>query len=244
MHLVSFINNRKAINKNNLYMTTLFLTVHTRYKDVLYGLFENEKLIASTQQEHKQVSAFFPACIEDLLHAHNLHLSDVSFIAAHQGPAPFTTLRVSLTFLNGISFAKHISLIGVDGLYTFVQEHKNNQYDYTLALLNAFCDDVYYGLLNNKTGEFTKGSARAQLYIQEISKTLNGSIYCIGNGVTLYKQIIENSMQVQAVIPEIVPEMVSLEAVGLRAFEQWQIKENIQKQLMPLYLKAYTVSSC
>ncbi len=50
-----------------------------------------------------------------------LRFLDLAFIAAHQGPAPFTTLRVCLTTVNGFAFATGMPLIGINGLQELVE---------------------------------------------------------------------------------------------------------------------------
>ena len=57
-----------------------------------------------------------------MLKQHALTFSGLAFIAAHQGPAPFTTLRVCLTTVNGFAFATQVPLIGVNGLKELVDE--------------------------------------------------------------------------------------------------------------------------
>ena len=59
-----------------------------------------------------------------------------AFVAAHQGPAPFTTLRVCLTTVNGFAFATGVPLIGVNGLQELIVQHKRAD-SITVALLKC-----------------------------------------------------------------------------------------------------------
>ena len=74
----------------------VFLTIHARYNDVQMGIFRDGNLIELASDESKKVSKNFIVLLDHLLKNNKLSLSDLSFIAAHQGPAPFTTLRVTL----------------------------------------------------------------------------------------------------------------------------------------------------
>src|SRR5581483_212122 len=97
-----------------------FLTIHTGYQNVELGLFQEKRCIARAREQNKRISKYFLSFLQELLSAHNVLIEDLTFIAANQGPAPFTTLRVMLASINGLSFATNIPLVGVDCLYAFV----------------------------------------------------------------------------------------------------------------------------
>lgn len=211
----------------------LFLAVHTRYSDVQLGLFHNTELIDSVTQDSKKISRDFLYLMQDLLQKHAVKFADLSFIAAHQGPAPFTTLRVALASVNGLAFATPLQLVGVDGLQAFLHEHAQHYTNTTLvALLNAFCQEVYYGIRKHtpETGYCSINALLEQLAEQPTTFTF------IGNGAELYRDRIEHVLGSRATISNPLPMLVSLNTIGQIALTQWQ-NNLTHKQLMPIYIK-------
>src|SRR5687767_3976293 len=114
---------------------TYFLALQNTYQNVEIALFKDSQILASTTLSKLQASSHSMPAIQELLKTNNLTLKDLSFIGASQGPGPFTTLRVVIATVNGISFSTGIPLIGVDGLDTFLDEQKDSRYP-VVALLN------------------------------------------------------------------------------------------------------------
>lgn len=216
-----------------------FLTIHTRYTDVQFALFKDAQLIDWTSDESKKVSKNFIPLMKELFKRNKLTLQDLAFIAAHQGPAPFTTLRVSLASVNGLAFATHLPLVGVNGLETFLEEHHHKHY-VTIALLNAFCQDVYYGIYDPQAKIISINYGAAENIIKTQAEKYQENVFFIGNGVELYKPIIQEYFGTRAHIPEPLPTVASLHSIGITAYKKWQEKTDIAQQLMPLYLKSHS----
>jgi tRNA threonylcarbamoyladenosine biosynthesis protein TsaB len=236
MLLVFFTNNKNVTIKTINTPMALFLVVHPRYNDVQIGLFNNSELVDVVADDNKKISKNFLYLISHLLLDHHTTLQDLSFISAHQGPAPFTTLRVALACVNGLGFATQVPLIGVNGLEAFLREwHFSNQ-TVTIALLNAFCQELYYGIYNPFDDVLSFGSGRADHILDDISRTYTGHVNVIGNGVPLYSPLINQYFDARVTIPDPLPEMVSLIAIGSEAFKKWQ-NHQTSHQLMPIYIK-------
>lgn len=213
----------------------LFLTVHTRYKDVQIGIFNNLDLIDLISEENKKISKNFLYLMGDLLKKNNLSLENFDFIAANQGPAPFTTLRVSLSSINGLAFATKIPLVGINSLEVILQDYKEEKY-ITVALLNAFCQEIYYAYYNPKTSESYLGYAPANSFLNDLEKSYTDKFKFIGNGTELYLEDIKKIFGSRAIIPDIIPNVASIESISKYALEKY-ILSNKEKQLMPIYLK-------
>ena len=142
----------------------LFVVIHARFQDAQWGIFRDGILIAESGDSSKKISKNALPLLEDLLNTHKISLSDLSFIAAHQGPAPFTTLRVCLSLINGIAFARGIPLVGVNGLEALLDDFKQPDHP-TILLLNAFSKEVYYGFHDPKTETSSYGCADAASYM-------------------------------------------------------------------------------
>ena len=215
----------------------LYLTVHARYKDVQWGLFDEDRLLISTSDDSKKMNKQFIERLDKTLNKCKSSLRDLSFIAVHQGPAPFTTLRVCLSTVNGIGFATGLPLVGINGLEALLKEHANNK-GITVALLNAFGHDVYYGIHDPSTGIYSLGYAPAEKFLQELRDQFNTrEVTFLGNACPLYQDSIHRLFGQHAQTETI--EMVSLERIASQALLKWKNKE-FEKQVMPVYLKDHS----
>lgn len=216
----------------------LFLTVHARYHDVQWGLFDGSKRIVSTADESKKISKHFIETLDRMLKKSNLSLSDLSFIAVHQGPAPFTTLRVCLSTVNGISFASGLPLVGVNGLEALLDEQVvPDDQNVTVALLNAFSHDVYYALYDPKTATRSLGYAHGEKFLSTLKEQYHQPLTFLGNACPLYEKSITSLFGTQAQLKAV--DMASLERIAQSAFIKWENKE-LDRQIMPIYLKDYS----
>lgn len=222
------------------------LIFHTGYSDVKLGLARNGSLLEVIPIPKHQASRDVLICCTNLLVQRGLSLTDCAFLAAHRGPAPFTTLRVTLSTINGLAYARKLPLIGIDGLDAFVQEMSNQLFTpYLLVLLNAFCDDVYFALYNRADNSIQRGCQPITMLIamldtltQSSEKAHHGFIVTIvGNAVFLYKDLLLAKGAEKIYIPESLPEIASIEAINQEAWRQWSVHGGITEQLLPLYLK-------
>ncbi len=217
---------------------SLFLTVHARYNDVQWGLFDGNKRIVSTANESKKISKHFIEMLDKMLKKSSLSLSDLSFIAVHQGPAPFTTLRVCLSTVNGVAFASGLPLVGVNGLEALLDEQViPGDPNVTIALLNAFSQDVYYALYDPKTSIRSLGYAHGEKFLSSLKEQYSEPLTFLGNACPLYEKSITSLFGSQAHMRTV--DMASLERIAQSALEKWE-NQDIAQQIMPIYLKEYS----
>ena len=215
----------------------LYLTVHARYKDVQWGLFDEDRVLISTADDSKKMNKLFIERLDKMLNKHKLSLTDLSFIAVHQGPAPFTTLRVCLSTVNGMGFATGLPLVGINGLEALLDEHAQ-QRTITVALLNAFGHDVYYAINDPSTGIRSLGYAPAEQFLIQLQAQYNAQeVTFLGNACPIYQDEIQNLFGAHAHTETV--DMVSLERIAQQALQKWKNKE-FQKQVMPVYLKDHS----
>lgn len=214
---------------------TYFLVIHARYLDTQIALFKEHICIDLVTESNQNISKNLIHIIMNMFSKSGVSLPELSFIAAHQGPAPFTTLRVSLACVNGLNFSTGIPLVGINGLETFLKEYQNLTY-ITVALLNAFCQDLYFGINNPYTNQINIGFARASDLLNDLAHMYSEPLIFIGNGAKLYQTEIQNLFKERAIITDLVPEIVSINAIAAAALEKWNSNESTES-LMPLYLK-------
>ena len=221
---------------------TKFLCIQHTYNGIEVALFNDNKIIDKIFEDKKRASKYFVTCINSLLDRNNLGLKDLHFIATNKGPGPFTTLRVVLASVNGLAFAIKKPIIGVDGLDAIFLEHARENL-VTVALLDAFGKDVNFGVshkvLSSDLSNIDKGYKNIEVLLKDLGNLFKGEkIYFIGNGALKYRDNILDLFGSKAIFDDIVPEVCSVDIVGKIAFEMWNKKDGLEKQILPIYLKS------
>jgi len=218
---------------------TKFISIQNTYQILELGLFDNTALIDIRFTKNRQASREFIPLLQDLFKHNNQSLQELSCIVVNQGPGPFSTLRVVLASVNGISFSTNIPLIGIDGLDSFIMQYSNFLYPYTVVLLNAFNYDVYFAL--QQPGQpIIKGYKKIDQLLYELAKTIpRQSIRFLGNATKLYQDRICEQFNNRAHIPSPLPSSCSIEQIARMGLQKWKKQEGITSQLLPLYLKQY-----
>jgi tRNA threonylcarbamoyl adenosine modification protein YeaZ len=216
---------------------TSFLTIQNTYHDIQLALFQGSQIVTTASANKIAASRMLIPLAASLLSKNNLSPSELKFIAANVGPGPYTTLRTVLASANGLNFATHVPLIGIDALDAMLKENSSTTNIPLVVLLNAFNQDVYFAT-QSADGEIQKGCMNINALLAHLAQTTpENSIRFVGNGTTLHKDLILGTFSSRAVIADPIPEAPSIETIGLMALAKWDRQEGLMKQLMPVYLK-------
>jgi len=216
---------------------TSFLTIQNTYHDIQLALFQGSKIVATTSANKIAPSRMLIPLAASLLSKNGTQLSELKFIAANVGPGPYTTLRTVLASANGLNFATHVPLIGIDALEAMIQENSPAPTMPLVVLLNAFNQDVYFAT-QSAPGDIQKGCMNIKALLSHLAQTIpEDEIKFVGNGTTLHKDLILETFGSRAVITDPIPEAPSIETIGLMALAKWDRQEGLTSQLMPVYLK-------
>jgi tRNA threonylcarbamoyladenosine biosynthesis protein TsaB len=214
------------------------LAIQHTYATVQVGLFENNTLIGHTEIDKKKASGGLILLIDALLKKYTWSLHNLSFIAVNQGPGPFTTLRVVIATVNGLSFATRIPLIGIDGLKALTEEYKKSNYPYTISLLNAYSQDVYFAVQTPTSKLLQTGYKNITVLLTELKQDYpNKCIRFIGNGTQIHNEQIVATFGSHAIIPEVIPEHCSIQQIGSIGNTLFEQTKDYHYKLLPLYLK-------
>lgn len=214
---------------------TLSIIVQISYTATRAGLYRDAVCIDTTNPITHASSSLIPA-LDNLLKSNNISLKDLSFIGAYQGPGPFTMLRIVLASLNGIAAGCGIPLVGVDGLDALLHEQSDKQFPLTVALLNAYNNDAYFGIQRDGL-VIEKGYKNIDFLLADLHQRFSTqSLRFIGQGVPLFQDAVIKTFGDTAYLPAPMPEMATLDSIAQGAHQQWQEKKMVQ-QLLPLYLK-------
>lgn len=217
-----------------------YLVLHSTYDGIQVALFDKESLVSFRQETKFNASKNLIHIIKDMLTKQNISFLVLTFIVVNQGPAPFTTLRTVLASVNGFNLATGIPLIGVNSLTAFAREHTSPDYPVSIYMLNAFAQDIYYCI--DHAGVLQTGCQNIETFLNDVAQrfALQASIRFLGNGVLLYRTLIETTFGHRAYIPSEPPVICSLTYLARIGYEQWQEKEWANGPLQPLYLKNHT----
>jgi len=219
-------------------MNSIYLVLQTDYEAISIGIWNGtQKIVTNSINKMHACQQLMPSILT-ILQKQSLTFNDLSFIAVNQGPAPFTTLRIVITTANGLSFAHKIPLIGIDALTTFAGEHTENQ-GVTVCLLNAFAQDLYFAITENKI--ITTGCKNSNIFLEELSKQFSDqTLTFIGNGADLFKEKIKHIFNERALFATPNPAYTNFEQTARVAYHHWLAKTNISETVLPLYLKIQT----
>jgi tRNA threonylcarbamoyladenosine biosynthesis protein TsaB len=237
MPLVFFTNNKKIriVTKSHM---TLFLSLQSTYYGIELALLRDAHCMGVIHDDKRKASKNIIALLGELLKSYHVSLYDVAFLGVNQGPGPFTTLRVVIASVNGLSFATKKPLIGVDGLELLLQDYADHTYPISIAIMNAFAQDLYFSLNHHITGIREKGCKNSTALFLELKQRFpEQQLYFIGNGVQLYDTEITKIFGDDAIFAQPLPEHCSVQSVGRASLHYWQQQKNITYQLTPLYLK-------
>jgi len=213
----------------------IFLVLQAQSSLFEVGLFLNSQSISTHREDKKYSSRTLIPAIDSLLKQNNLSLNDVAALGVNQGPGPFTSLRIALTTANGLSFATGIPLIGHNSLEALLMESSNEQWPATIALLNAFNNDLYYGFFTSTGLEI--GCNKSEIVFTMLKERFeNVPLRFLGNGTTLYKNKILAIFK-NVYIPDPLLEECSLQQLACMTYASYEAKKGLEKILLPHYLK-------
>lgn len=215
--------------------TIKFLSFQGSYKTFEVALFSDDTCIKHLTFSNKKASSILIPTLQKLLVEHSLSIRDIDFIALDQGPGAFTSLRVTITTANAISFATKTPLIGIDGLVALAHETKCST-ENLVVLLNAFHNDVYYTAYSVKEGlhqTMPQNYKNIETLLQTLQEKRSVTVTFVGNGATAFENEIKKVFRGAVILDTPV---ASAKQIGFMALEKWNKKEVCYK-LSPLYLK-------
>lgn len=214
-------------------MNNLSLAIQNTYDAVEVALFTDKNPIAVLKEPKSNASKLLVPMISCLLKEQNLEIKDLKFITVNQGPGPFTTLRVVIATVNGLSFATGLPLIGVDGIKALITQYQKPAFPTTIALMDAFNKDVYFAIEHN--GQFQSGYGPIASVTEKLRHYTDQPVLILGNALTLYQDVVEQAVGSRA---EFDPHAaVSILHIGTTGVDLWLSQQQISNQLFPLYLK-------
>lgn len=218
-----------------------YIAIQNTYDIFEIALFNDNNLIDHLHEDKRYTSKMFIPLLDQLCVRNNIQFSHLSFCAVNCGPGPFSTLRSIIASVNGLHLATNVPLIGIDGLDATFLEFYDKTYQNTVVLLNAFNNEMYY-LIAQQDQVINKGYKKIDVFLNEIAQQYhNQPIHFIGNGVTLYFNLIKQIYGDNAITKTIIPDMCSLKTIGALGLQAFLNNQYTSGYLMPLHLKKHAV---
>jgi tRNA threonylcarbamoyladenosine biosynthesis protein TsaB len=232
-------------------MEPIFLSIQATYAHVQLALFKQNICIACLSKSETRASSQLVLLIDELLASHNLQLADLNFIAIDKGPGAFTSLRVAIATVNGIAFANHVPLIGIDSLDALVHDvaaqatsKQVPSHGYILVLLNAYNNDVYYALaqFNATTQRYEtclKGCHKIDTVLEQIKKDYAPrEIIGTGNGCAQHYELLQKTFGKDVLIYHHQQATPTAETIGVLGLEKFLSEQAHTYKVEPNYLKS------
>jgi tRNA threonylcarbamoyladenosine biosynthesis protein TsaB len=216
------------------------LCIQNSHQHVTVALCRDNLILHERTLPNQHTSAQLIPTIHEILSDATLDLHSCSYIAATQGPAPFTSLRAVLATVNGILAGAGTALIGIDSLRLLVAHEQKESADYTIALLDAFNKELYYAIRNNNTHVIQTGYGTVAAVLEIIDATIDTQrTLIVGHGAYLYRHDIEGRLGQRVAYPSNVIMFPSLQEVVSQGWKEWQNNKAAATPLLPLYLKRH-----
>ncbi|MGP1433074.1 MAG: tRNA (adenosine(37)-N6)-threonylcarbamoyltransferase complex dimerization subunit type 1 TsaB [Catonella sp.] len=166
------------------------------------AIVEDDLLIAEYTVEHKKThSTTLMPMLNEIVKMSETDLKEVGAIAIAAGPGSFTGLRIGSATAKGLAYSLNIPIIPVPTLAALA--YNIQFFDGIICpIMDARREQVYNGLYSFSDGEFTEIKADRALAVEELINELNSEylgkkVVFLGDGVPVYKNIIEERLELQ-----------------------------------------------
>ena len=189
------------------------------------AILEDDNLIAEYTVNYKKThSQTLLPMLDEIVRMTDTDLSSVDVIAVAKGPGSFTGLRIGSATVKGLGLALDKPIVGIPT----VEGLAMNLYDTDAVicpLMDARRNQVYTGIYKFQNHVLQVVKDQIPLGIEEIIDALNAigqPVIFLGDGVPVYRDVIEQRMEVAYSFAPAHMNKQRAGAIGTRAFEYYQ----------------------
>ena len=132
--------------------------------------------------------------IKELIKKSRLSIKKIDGFVVGIGPGSFTGLRIGVSTVKGFGIALGKPCIGVASIDAIACNADSASCNEIVPVIDAKRGQVYAAIYRKKGNQIIRISEYLLLPIDELMKTIKGSPVFLGDGVSLYKDKIENYM--------------------------------------------------
>lgn len=164
------------------------------------AVMEDQKIIGEFTTNFKKThSQTLLPMLDELIKTLDMELSDIDAIAVSKGPGSFTGLRIGSATAKGLGLALNKPLIPVPTVDALAYNLCGTAH-LICPMMDARRQQVYTGLYAFENGHFKVILPQRAVPVEEIIDEINQrgrSVIFLGDGVPVYKTLIESSVQTE-----------------------------------------------
>ena len=215
------------------------LSIETAGNICAVALTEDDKLIKEEiLNDGNTHSVKLMPLVDKLLSGTDTKISDIDLFACDIGPGSFTGIRIGVSTIKAFMDVTNKKALGISSLEILAESTDNHQ-DIVCTLIDAKNENVYYGFFKKENDIYEKvcefGFDNIDNVIQ-IAEQINKKIIFIGNGSTIYKDMIESKLQNIEIISDEEKNKLNARNIAFIAFKK-QEEVIDSNNLRPLYLR-------
>lgn len=175
--------------------------------------------------------------VDKLLSETNTKISDIDLFACDIGPGSFTGIRIGVSTIKAFMDVTGKKSVGITSLE--ILANNIDTQEIVCSIIDAKNENVYYGFFKKENNVYTKiddlGFDNINNVI-EFAKQKNKKIIFIGNGSTIYKDMIESKMKNAEIILDEESNKLNARNIAFTAFKK-QDEAVDSNNLRPVYLR-------
>ncbi len=205
------------------------------------AVLEDDSLVAEYTVNYKKThSQTLLPMLDEIIKMTDTDLNAIDVIAVAKGPGSFTGLRIGAATVKGLGFALDKPVIGIPT----VEGLAMNLYGTSALicpLMDARRNQVYTGIYRFQKGKLQIVKEQIATGIEDIIEALNligEEVIFLGDGVPVYRDIIQEKIQVSYTFAPAHVNKQRAAAVGVRAFDYWEQKAYVNAdEFKPDYIR-------
>ncbi|MBQ9860431.1 MAG: tRNA (adenosine(37)-N6)-threonylcarbamoyltransferase complex dimerization subunit type 1 TsaB [Clostridia bacterium] len=221
---------------------SLILAIDTSAKPVSCALIQEDKILAAyysnTGLTHSQT--LLPM-VEHVLHTADVTVDALDAVAVNAGPGSFTGVRIGVSAVKGIAFARQKPCIAVSTLEAMAQPLSVVGDTLICCVMDARCQQVYTALFQkNEEGACIRLSEDEAVSLETLKERLlsaNRPVMLVGDGSELcYTYLRDTVPNLQMAPPPVRYQNAAGTAVS--AMAKWRAGDTVSAaELLPVYLR-------
>lgn len=212
--------------------------IDTATKGCSVAIVENGSLLSEMTKVSSHTHAIhLMEMIDDALHMSGVKLADLDGLAVTQGPGSFTGLRIGISTAKGIAAALQKPLVGVSSLRVLAMQLVPCSF-LICPVLDARKNEIYFSRYRYEKGVL-KQEVDADVFTPDKAVSgINEPCIFVGNGVVLYKDVIESIVGEFASFALPYYSVIRASTVAFLGIEKLEKKENgVDDNLIPCYIR-------
>jgi len=211
------------------------LGIDTSTKFLSLAILRDDRIIAQINLDvGRQLSSLLIPTIKDILKKSNLSLEKLNGFAVGIGPGSFTGLRIGITTIKALALALNKPIVGISSL-DIIAKNISVASTQICPIIDAKRDNVFSCIYECRNGKMKRQTKYLLINIKDLLKRINKKTIFLGDGLLLFRKIIEKKKEVIFTNEKLwYPKASNLVFLALEKFNKGQFTDT--DKLVPLYL--------